>query len=164
MNTTYRSYFPDAPPARATVRTALTSPDYLIEIGMIAVKEASRQAITTPSADGAPGAVNPNLSSAIRVGNRLFVSGITGNTPANPGDARSQTAEALARITRTVKAAGFVMSDVVEGMGYVVDKTKFGEVNAAYREAFQKDFPARTAVSVGLMGDAAVEFSFIAVK
>ena len=164
MNTAYRSYFPDSPPARATVRTGLASPDYSVEIAMIAVKDATRKAITTPGPDGAPGAANPNLSSAIQVGNRLFVSGITGNTAANAGDARAQTAEILARVARTVKAAGFDMANVVEGMGYVVDKTKFAEVNTAYREAFQKDFPARTAVSVGLMGAAEVEFSFIAVK
>jgi enamine deaminase RidA (YjgF/YER057c/UK114 family) len=164
MNTAYRSYFPGAPPARATVRTGLISPDYLIEVGMIAVKDASRTAITTPSADGTPGTVNPNLSSAIRVGNRLFVSGLTGNTPANGGDAHAQTVEALNSVARTLKAAGFDVMSVVEGMGYVVNKTKFPEVNSAYRAIFQKDFPARTAISVGLMGSADVEFSFIAVK
>ena len=164
MNTAYRSYFPGAPPARATVRTGLISPDYLIEVGMIAVKDASRTAITTPRADGTPGTVNPNLSSAIRVGNRLFVSGITGNTPANEGNAHAQTVEALASVARTLKAAGFDVLNVVEGMGYVVNKTKVPEVNSAYREMFQKDFPARTAISAGLIGSAEVEFSFIAVK
>ncbi|HML18362.1 MAG TPA: RidA family protein [Bryobacteraceae bacterium] len=165
MNAAYRSAFPAAPPARATVRTGLTNADYLIEIGMIAVKDASRTAISTPGPDGKPGAANPNLSAAIRVGNRLFVSGITGNTADNKGDAAAQTTEALARIARTLKAAGFEMSDVVEGMAYVVDRTKFPEVNAAYRTAFQKDFPARTGVSVGLVGAGAeAEFSFIAQK
>jgi enamine deaminase RidA (YjgF/YER057c/UK114 family) len=165
MNTAYRSYFPSSPPARATVRAGLTTPDYLIEISMIAVKDASRAAISTPSADGSPGTANPNLSGAIRVGNRLFVSGMTGNTDANKGDAPAQTREALARVTRTVKAAGFEMSNIVEGMAYVVDRTKFQEVNAAYRDVFQKEFPARTGVSTGLMGAGAeVEFSFIALK
>jgi reactive intermediate/imine deaminase len=165
MNAAYHSYFPSAPPARATVRTGLTSPDYLIEIAMIAVKGSGRKAITTPNADGTPGTPNPNLSSAIQVGNTLFVSGITGNTADNKGDAPAQTKEALARVARTVKAAGFDMSNIVEGMAYVSDRTKFTEVNAAYKEAFQKDFPARTGVSPGLMGAGAeAEFSFIAVK
>ncbi len=165
MNTAYHSYFPTAPPARATLRTGLTAPDYLIEISMIAVKSTNRTAITTPNADGTPGTVNPNLSSAIRVGNSLYVSGITGNTAENKGDAAAQTKEALARVARTVKAAGFDMSNIVEGMAYVVDRTKFPEVNAAYKEAFQKDFPARTGVSPGLMGAGVeAEFSFIAVK
>jgi enamine deaminase RidA (YjgF/YER057c/UK114 family) len=158
MNAAYRSAFTAAPPARATLRTGLTGPDYLIEIGMIAVKDSSRTAIN------GPGAVNPNLSAAIRVGNRLFISGTTGSTPENKGDPPAQTTVALGRVADIVKQAGFAMPDVVEGMAYVPDRTKFPEVNAAYRTAFQKDFPARTGVSVGLMSAAGAEFSFIAQK
>src|SRR2546423_7644801 len=86
MNTVYRTYFPSMPPARATVKAGLTSPDYAVEITMVAVKDPSRKAITTPNADGSAGTVNPNLSSAIQVGRRLYVAGITGNTANNKGD------------------------------------------------------------------------------
>ena len=55
MNTAYRTYFPSSPPARATVKAGLTSPDYLVEITMVAVKDPGRKAITTPTADGKPG-------------------------------------------------------------------------------------------------------------
>src|ERR1019366_4305947 len=88
MNTVYRSYFPAMPPARATVKAALTTPDYLVEISMVAVKDAGRKAITTPNADGSAGTPNANLSSAIQVGRRLYVAGITGNTAANKGDVK----------------------------------------------------------------------------
>src|SRR5207247_11426287 len=88
MNTVYRTYFPTDPPARATVKAQLASPDYVVEITMIAVKGANRTAFTTPSADGKPGTKNPNLSSAIRVGNRLYVAGILGNTESNKGDVK----------------------------------------------------------------------------
>src|SRR5467141_696936 len=81
MNAAYRTYFPSMPPARATVKTALVSPDYVVEITMVAVKDPGRKAITTPNADGSAGTPNPNLSSAIQVGNRLYVAGLTGNTP-----------------------------------------------------------------------------------
>jgi enamine deaminase RidA (YjgF/YER057c/UK114 family) len=165
MNAAYRPYFTSSPPARATVRVGLTSPDYLAEIGMIAVHDSNRTAITTPNADGSPGAANPNLSSAIRVGDRLFVAGITGNTQSNASDAKAQTTEALARIGRTMKAAGFDWPNVVEGMVYLPNITNYANMNAAYRDALQKDFPARTTVSTGLMGAGAeVEISFIAVK
>ena len=56
---------------------------------------------------GLAGRPSPNLSSAIRVGNRLYLSGITGNTPANKGDVKAQTTEVLARVGRTLQAAGF---------------------------------------------------------
>src|SRR5450759_241468 len=80
MNTTYRTYFPSSPPARATVKAGLTSPDYLVEIAMVAVKDAGRKAITTPNADGSAGTPSANLSSVIQVGNRLYLAGIQGNT------------------------------------------------------------------------------------
>jgi reactive intermediate/imine deaminase len=165
MNTVYRTYFPTDPPARATVKAALTSPDYIVEVTMIAVKDANKAAFTTPAADGQPGTKNPNLSSAIRVGNRLYVAGILGNTATNKGDVKAQTAEALARIGRTMKAAGFDWNHVVEGVVYLPDLTKFADMNTSYREVLSKDFPARATVGAGLMGaDGAVEIMFTAVK
>jgi len=165
MNAVYRTYFPSAPPARATVKAGLTSPDYAIEITMVAVKDPGRKAMTTPNADGSAGTVNPNLSSAIQVGKRLYLAGITGNTANNKGDVKAQTSEVLARVGRTLKAAGYEWSDVVDGVVYLPDMTKFPDMNAAYREVISKDFPARATVGTGLMGaDAAVEIMFTAAK
>jgi enamine deaminase RidA (YjgF/YER057c/UK114 family) len=165
MNAAYRAYFPTDPPARATVKADLTSPDYIVEITMIAVKAANRTAFTTPTADGKPGTKNPNLSSAIQVGNRLYVAGILGNNAENKGDVKAQTAETLARIGRTLKAAGFDWKDVVEGVVYLPDLTKFNDMNAAYREVISRDFPARATIGAGLMGaDGLVEIMFTAVK
>ena len=165
MNKVYQSYFPTDPPARATVKALLTSPDYIVEITMVAVKGGGHAAFTTPSADGKPGTKNPNLSSAIKAGNRLYVAGILGNTADNKGDVKAQTAESLVRIGRTLKAAGYDWKDVVEGVVYLPDLTKFNDMNASYREVFGKDFPARATVGAGLMGaDAAVEIMLTAVK
>ena len=166
MNAAYRPYFAaGAPPARATVKAGLTNTDYAIEITMVAVKDPGRKAITTPNADGSVGTPNQNLSSAIQVGNRLYVAGITGNTATNKGDVKAQTAEVLARVGRTLKAAGFDWSHVVDGVVYLPDMTKFPDMNVAYREIFSKDFPARATVGTGLMGaDAAVEIMFTAVR
>ena len=165
MNKVYQTYFPTDPPARATVKALLTSPDYIVEITMVAVKGGGHTAFTTPTADGKPGTKNPNLSSAIKAGNRLYVAGILGNTPDNKGDIKAQTAESLVRIGRTLKAAGYDWKDVVEGVVYLPDLTKFNDMNASYREAIGKDFPARATVGAGLMGaDAAVEIMLTAVK
>jgi 2-iminobutanoate/2-iminopropanoate deaminase len=154
-------------PARATVKTALTSPDYLVEIAMVAVKDASRKAVATPNADGsmpAPSA-NANLSAAIQVGNRLYLSGITGNTSSNQGDAKAQTTEALTRIERTMKAAGFDWSNVADSTVYLADMSNYQAMNGAYRDKLMKDFPARATVGTGLMGaGAAVEIMMVAAK
>jgi len=164
MNKVYQTYVPTDPPARATVKALLTSPDYIVEITMVAVKGA-KKAFTTPGEDGKPGTANPNLSSAVQVGNRLYVSGILGNTAANKGDVKAQTAEALARIERTMKAAGFDLTNIVDGVVYLPDLTKFADMNASYVDKLVKDRPTRATVGAGLMGaDAAVEIMFTAVK
>jgi len=165
MNAAYRKYFPKNPPARATVRAALMAPQFLLEISTVAVKGGTREAFTTPNPDGSAGQPNPNLSSAIRVGNRLYVSGMLGNTSTNKGDIKGQTQETLVRIGRTLSSAGFDWKDVVDGVVYITDVRNFAGMNEAYREIFTKDFPARATVESGLVApEGLVEIMFTAVK
>ena len=78
---------------------------------------------------------------------------------------KAQAAETLVRIGRTLKAAGFDWSHLVEGVVYLPDLTKFADMNTSYREAIGKDFPARATVGAGLMNpDGAVEIMFTALK
>lgn len=164
MNAAYRGYFAADPPTRATVITGLTAPDYLVEITMVAVK-GSKTVFTTPNADGAPGQKNPVLSSAIRVGNRLWLSGMLGNTPANTGQMAAQARETLGRITRTMKAAGFEPGEAVDGVIYLTDVGGYAAMNTAYRDTFPKDFPARATIKTGLVApEGMVEMMFLAVK
>jgi 2-iminobutanoate/2-iminopropanoate deaminase len=165
MNAVYRMAFASAPPVRATVKAALVAPQYLVEITMLAVKGGPRDTFTTPNADGTPGKPNPILSSAIRNGNRLFLSGMLGSTDANTGDATAQTRETLARLGRTMKAAGFDWSDVVDAVVYLPSVKDFAAMNAAYREVFPQGFPARSTVEAGLVSpDGLVEIMMTAVK
>lgn len=165
MNEVYRTYFKSDPPARATVKAPLMGPTNQVEITLTAVKDSTRKALTTPNADGTPGRPSPVLSSAVQVGNRLYVSGILGNDATNKGDMAAQTREAMARIGRTLKAAGFDWGHVVDGTVYVTDLTKFADMNTAYRESLTKDFPARATVGVGLVApDGLVELMFTAVR
>lgn len=165
MNDVYRTYFRANPPARATVGATLTAPELRVEITLVAVKDANRAAFTTPNADGTPGTPNPNLSSALRVGNRLYVAGLVGNLPENRGNVKAQTAETLARVGRTLKAAGFDWTNVVDGIVYLPEMKTFQDMNAAYTAVLTKDFPARATVGVDLAGaDALVEIMFTAVK
>jgi reactive intermediate/imine deaminase len=165
MNAAYRTFFPKNPPARATVKAGLMNPQFVVEITTVAVKGPTLEAITTPNPDGSVGKLNPNLSSAIRAGNRLYVSGMLGNTEATKGDTKAQTRETLVRIGRTLKAAGFGWGDVVDAVVYLTDVKNFGAMNEAYREIFTKDFPARATVESGLVApDGLVEIMFTAVK
>jgi reactive intermediate/imine deaminase len=165
MNEVYRSFFPKDPPARATVVTGLMSPDFLVEISFLAVRSEDRTAFTTPQEDGSAGRPNPNFSSAIRVGNRLYLSGMMGVKEANKGNAGLQTEETLAAIGRTLRIAGFDWAHVVDGVVYLTDMNDFQAMNQAYRKTFHSEFPARATVGTGLVApDGLVEIMLLAVK
>jgi aminoacrylate peracid reductase len=158
MNSAYRQYFPSAPPARATVQAALAGRDYAVEITVVA-SSAKKEVI----GDGRP--ANPNLSAAIRAGNRVYLSGMLGNTPESKGDAGAQTRETLSRIRNALSAAGLTPADVVEGLVYLTDVRNFGAMNEPYRAFFERDFPARATVGAGLVApDGLVEIMMTAVK
>jgi aminoacrylate peracid reductase len=158
MNAAYRSYFTGAPPARATVKAGLAGSQYAVEITMIA-SAAPRAAVS----DGRP--PNPNLSTAIRAGNTLYLSGMLGNTPETKGNVAAQTRETLARIRTALSAAGYSPADVVDAMVYITDVAAFAGMNGEYRSFFQQDFPARTTVGSGLVAaDGLVEIMMTAVK
>jgi enamine deaminase RidA (YjgF/YER057c/UK114 family) len=164
MNAAYRAFFAKDPPVRATVKAGLTSSDYLFEATMVAVKGA-REIVTTPNADGTPGTPNPNLSSAIRVGKRLWVSGVLGNTEATRGDAAAQTRETLARVGRALKAAGFSWEEVGEAVVYVSDLEHGPAVAKVWAEQFPKAKPAGVLVETPLVApDGLVEIMVSAAK
>ena len=152
------------PPARATVVAPLMGPQYQVEITLTASRQ-PKQAFTTPQADGTPGRPSAILSSAIKAGNKLYVSGILGNTADTKGNAEAQTVEILARVGRTLKVAGYDWSNVVDGIVYITDVAHFDAMNKGYRTVFNKDFPARATVETGLVNaDGLVEIMFIAAK
>jgi reactive intermediate/imine deaminase len=158
MNAAYRAKFPKDPPARATVIAGLMAPDLRVEMTFTA-STAPRKVIS----DGRP--ANPNLSPAILAGNRLYLSGMLGNTEATKGDVRAQTRETLARLNKAIEAAGFNKSHVVDGIVYLPDLTNFAGMNEVYRETFREAFPARATVGAGLVApDGLVEIMFTAVR
>jgi 2-iminobutanoate/2-iminopropanoate deaminase len=99
--------------------------------------------------DGRPS--NPNLSAAIRAGDRVYLSGMLGNTPATNGDVGAQTRETLARIRTALGAAGCSPADVSDAVVYLTDVKNFAAMNDAYRTVFEREFPARATVQTGLV-------------
>ncbi len=136
----------------------------VVEISLTASR-LPKQAFTTPAADGTPGKPSPILSSAIKTGNRLYVSGILGNNADNKGNTEAQTVEIMNRVGRTLKAAGYDWADVVDGIVYITDVKNFDAMNKGYRTIFSKDFPSRATVRTGLVNaDGLVEIMFVAAK
>ncbi len=164
MNPAYSEHFPEIPPARATVRANLMGDQLHLEITLIAVA-GEKERITRPNPDGTPGRESAVLSHAVRVGNRLYLSGMLGVNDETRTDTQGQARQSLAAIGRTLDAAGFGFEDLVEGVVYLTDMSEWGEMNVAYREAITSDYPARAAVGTGLMsGDGRVEIMFTAVR
>ncbi len=164
MNKAYVTYFTKEPPARATVIAPLMGPQYQVEITLTA-SSLPKQVFATPAADGTPGKPSPTLSSAVKVGNRLYLAGLLGNNAQTKGNTELQTKEIMARVERTMKLAGFGWGDVVDGIVYITDIANFNAMNTGYRSVISKDFPARATVKTGLVGaDGLVEIMFVASK
>ena len=145
MNTVYREFFPTHPPARATVKAALAGAGPVIEITLIA-SSAPRQAIGTPP-HGVP------ISPAVRAGDRLYLSGMLGNTAETAGDMKAQTRATLEKIRTTLADAGATPADVVDGLVYITDAASFAAMNEPYRAFFVGEFPARATVVTPLVVD-----------
>ncbi len=158
MNDVYRTYFPKAPPARATAVTPLMGPDYLVEITLTA---------TTGAREVAGPVVAPSLplSAAIQSGDRIFLSGVMGNTEATAGDIKAQTRETLTRIQRTLEGQGLTFLNVVDTTVYLTDLSNFAAMNEVYREFFPSAPPARATIGTGLVSrNALVELVMTAVR
>jgi 2-iminobutanoate/2-iminopropanoate deaminase len=166
MNEAYRPSWEKDRPTRVTFEDAPPG-TFDVEITFTAIKGSSPREIIIPNrADGTPGTAGPNFSPAIKVGNRLFISGGTGNNASNEGDMKAQAGETLARFGPALKAAGFDYKDIVSSEVYVTDVQKFNEMNDGYRPVFPTDAPTRTTFGVSKLagGNALVEIMVTAVK
>jgi enamine deaminase RidA (YjgF/YER057c/UK114 family) len=144
MNDEYRRYFATAPPARATAVTDLVGAESVAEITLVA--SGSDKQVLGPS-------VSPSLplSSAVRTGKLVFLSGVLGNTATNGDDVSAQTREIFTRIRRTLDAAGLSFGDVVDNIVYLPDLWHRKQVDQIQREFFPSAPPARTTIGARLV-------------
>jgi reactive intermediate/imine deaminase len=161
MNEVYRTFFPQAPPSRATVRAKLMNPQFLSEIQCTAVKDAARKVVAPAGASpsGAP------LSPAIEAGGRLFLSGMLGRGPQGYADVKDQTRRTLENLLAALKAADLDFSHVTEALVYLSDIRYYDAMNEVYREMVGSPFPARATVGSQLMApEALVEIVMLAAR
>lgn len=107
-------------------------------------------------------------SRAVRVGDRILVSGTTATHGADrcvaPGDPGAQTTYILDKIAASLNALGATMEDVVRTRIYLRDAGKWEPVSRAHGRVFGEILPANTLVEVGaLIGDYEVEIEAEAV-
>jgi 2-iminobutanoate/2-iminopropanoate deaminase len=101
-------------------------------------------------------------------GNTLYIAGQQGpdeHGKVTETDISFQTKSAIAAVERVVKQAGFQMSDIVSVTVYITDLHDVPAMNKVYIALMPDPKPARATVKVaGLIGDAKIEISAIAVK
>ena len=107
------------------------------------------------------------FSSAVRVDNLLFLSGMLGNVPGTSklveGGIQGETRQTLDNIKRVVEQFGSSMDKVVKCTVFLADIAEWGAMNEVYKTYFPNK-PARSAVgSIGLALNARVEIECIAV-
>jgi 2-iminobutanoate/2-iminopropanoate deaminase len=107
------------------------------------------------------------FSSAVRVGNVLYLSGQIGNVPgtrqlADTGIA-GQTRQALENVKAVLAAAGSSIERVFKCTVFLADIRDYAAMNAVYATYFPKDPPARSTVAgSGLALGARVEIECLA--
>jgi reactive intermediate/imine deaminase len=107
------------------------------------------------------------FSSAVRVGNLLFLSGQIGAVPGTrnlaPGGIEGQTRQTLENIKAVLEHAGSSLDRVVKCTVFLGNIADYAAMNAVYSAFFPKDPPARSTLAAsGLALGAAVEIECIA--
>ena len=98
----------------------------------------------------APKPLGP-YSSAMVVGNLVYVSGQSGRDPVTDvvaEDIETQTEQVLTNIRTILEAAGTRLSKVVRCGVFLTDMREFTRMNAVYERMFDGHKPARTTVAV----------------
>lgn len=91
-------------------------------------------------------------SRAVRVGNRIYVTGTTATDEngdvVGVGDAYAQTVQTIKNIERALQALDAGLENVVRTRMFVTDISRWEEYGKAHGEFFRKILPATTMVEV----------------
>jgi 2-iminobutanoate/2-iminopropanoate deaminase len=112
---------------------------------------------------------NLPFSSAVVVGDTIYLSGEIGRTPGTvtlvEGGVGPQTEAIFENYKLTLARVGASLDDIVKCTVFLDEMSKFSEMNAAYVKFFPDEKPARSTFGVdGLAFGAALEIECLAVK
>ena len=163
LNRVWKEFFPTAPPARSTIGVAKLN-GTPVEMSAVAVRDLSTKTPIVPP--GYPASVP--ISPAVRVGNRLYLSGFlgrditTGNIPEDPA---AQVELSFTRLSQTLKAAGADFANLVFVNPYLTSNIPMDVMNRIYAKHFEfGNTPARATIKVaGLPSGANFELTGVAV-
>lgn len=100
-------------------------------------------------------------SQAVRVGDMLYLSGVVGSRPGEPGvvpgGIRSETRQAMENIKTLLERYGSSLDDVVKCMCMLGDISDYADMNEEYKKFFPVNRPARSTFGVDLPVGAKIE-------
>jgi enamine deaminase RidA (YjgF/YER057c/UK114 family) len=106
---------------------------------------------------GTPWEPKVGYARAVQVGDVVHVSGTTGTDPSGkvlaPGDAYSQTVQAIRNIENALKRLGLGLEYVVRTRIYVTQMDRWEEVAKAHAELFGEVHPATSLIGVARLVD-----------
>ena len=119
------------------------------------------------STEKAPAAIGP-YSQAVEACGMIYTSGQIPVDPATgviPEGIEAQAEQVLKNVKNLLEAAGTSLENVVKTTVFIIDMSKFSEVNAEYSKFFSSAPPARSCVAVSALPlGALVEIEIIAAK
>jgi enamine deaminase RidA (YjgF/YER057c/UK114 family) len=163
LNRVWKEFFPANPPARSTIGAARLV-NTTVEMSAVAIRDLSdKKCIAPPDASSAT-----PISQAVRAGDRVFLSGFTGQDPGTgkiPDDPAQQVELALSLMEHTLQSAGLDFRHMIFVNPYLTRKIPTPVMNRAYAGRFEfGNTPARATIEVaGLPGGANIEFTGVAV-
>jgi len=95
-------------------------------------------------------------SRAVAAGDYVFVSGCTSvadGVLVGAGDARAQTAQAIANVADALEQLGLGLADVVRTRMYVTDISRWEEYGLAHGAAFGETMPATSMIGIAALVD-----------
>ena len=133
-------------------RQQLAPAAFLVVLSALACAPAvGRQVVTPPGISP----LVPAYSVAIRDGDLVFVSGMTGIKPGTQdivdGDVAVQTRQTLENIRTSLIAAGATMANVGECTVFLTNMADYAAMNAVYVEFFPVNPPARATLAVSAL-------------
>lgn len=119
-----------------------------VVLAAVAPLAAAQRQVIVPAGQNA----SPTLSPAIRYGDVVYLSGALGVSRESPDTTiGGQTKRSLENLQKVAQAAGTNMTNATKCTVFLTDLKDFGGMNAAYREFFPKEPPARSTVVVAAL-------------